>query len=123
MSPDPKPQSLLTELAARPVAIPEGLVERTLDRLETELARRRRVKRFVVGRLTLAALLTLPVVVAVNGVEAYLLYSALDRYLPATVAAGMTATAVVSMMLTLAVAYGSLPLLASFGLKLREQTP
>lgn len=123
ITPTPSPKSMLDELATRSVTLPDGLVERTLERLQWELARRRRLKRVVVGRLTLAALLTLPVVLAVNAIEAYLLFTALDRYLPASLAGAATGVVVLSMLLTLAVAYGSLPILASFGMKLREQTP
>jgi hypothetical protein len=98
------------------------LIDRALDRLVPELAARRRARRRIIGGVALVAVSSLPVVLAVAVAEAWLLFSLLGRFLPGPAAAAATTLVGASMLLVLALAYGSLPLVASWGLRLQEQT-
>ena len=105
MHPDPDP--------------PLDLVPRTLAALRPALARAR-ASRALSRRLALAGAAVLPVILAVNAAITWLVYVALDLWLPQEVAVGAAAIMVVTTLLGLAIAYGSLPLFVVWGASLRE---
>lgn len=117
------PEKLLARFAAETREPAAGMAERALARLEPELRARRRRRRRVLYGLPLVAALSLPLVLTANAAGAWLLHALLDRYLPDAVAVAATSLVGSSMLLVLALAYGSLPILASWGLRLQEQTP
>ena len=117
------PERLLETVASARFEVPEGLARRTLARLEGELEHRRSVRRAVVRRVSLAGVLSLPFVLFVSLTEVLLLHTTLDRYLPSAAASFLTSAFATSLLLALALAYGSLPLLANWGFRLREGTP
>ncbi|HXV63103.1 MAG TPA: hypothetical protein VEK15_20550 [Vicinamibacteria bacterium] len=117
------PERLLETVAGAGFEVPEGLVRRTLARLGADLEHRRSVRRTVVRRVSLVGVLSLPFVAFVSVAEVVLLHSTLDHYLPSAAASFLTSAFAISLLLAIALAYGSLPLLASWGCRLREGTP
>jgi hypothetical protein len=102
---------------------PEGLVERVLLRIVPELSRRRSRQRRVWTHLAVAGVLSLPVLVALNAATLWLLASGLALWLPAPLVGAVTFFAGGLMLLALSLTYGSLPILASFGSRFREDLP
>jgi predicted anti-sigma-YlaC factor YlaD len=96
------------------------LVTRTMNRLKPELAKRSGEKFRLRARLALAGLVSLPVILGLNGVLLWFVYSTLHVRLSETVAAVAAYLIAASTLLGLSLAYGSLPLLADWGLKLRH---
>jgi hypothetical protein len=113
---------LLTRLSAERFAVPEDLVARAENHLATELRALRSRRKEVLRRLALASALTFPLVTAANAAVVWIFFSALDRFVPTPLAALATASLGGMMLLSLSLSYGSVPILASFGLRLREET-
>jgi hypothetical protein len=102
-------------------AAPRHLIGQTLLRLEPPMRERARERRRVSLRVAAAGLASLPAIAACNLVIARSLHFVLDRFVSAEVAlAGVTVFAA-SVLLSLAIAYGSLPLMANWGMRLREE--
>jgi hypothetical protein len=99
------------------------LASRTLARIAPLLGAMRARRRALAARVALAGILSFPVIVGLNAAAAWVLYLALDRMLPGALAAGLTATVGVLMLLALSLSYGSLPLLLSIGLRRFEAAP
>lgn len=107
---------------ARELAPPEELLSRTIERLRPLLVARAARRRELFWGLTLAGAFSLPFIVLLNAGMVWMSYAAIERLAnPQLAAAGATVLAA-SLMLALAIAYGSLPLLANWGLQLRERT-
>ena len=106
----------------RQLAPPAGLIDRALERLHPVLVARAAERRELFWRLTLAGAFSLPFILALNAGMVWMTYTALERL--ATPQLAMTGASLVaaSLLLALSLAYGSLPLLASWGLHLREKT-
>ena len=105
----------------RELSPPEGLTARTLSLIAPVLRRRRALRRRVVLRLALAGALSLPVLVALNGLLLWSAYALGSRVMSPEANAVATTVAGASLLLFLSLAYGSLPILASWGLRHRER--
>lgn len=98
-----------------------GLISETLLRLAPLMERRARERRRLSLRLAAAGIASLPPIALLNATIAWVLYSTLERLAsPEAALAGVSVYAA-SALLSLALAYGSLPLMASWGLRLREE--
>ncbi len=109
-------------LVHRTLGPPADLVARTFSRLEPVLRERRALRRKLALQLCLAGAVSLPVVVGMNAVLVWLCYVLTSHVISpeaGAVAAGIVGSA---LLLGLSLAYGSLPLLASWGSHLRERT-
>lgn len=113
---------LLRRIGAEPVEVPGGLAARACERLAPELLGLKSRRHRVLCRLAIAGALSFPLLVAANAALAWLLFAALERFLPSALAGGLTAFVGAVMLLSLSLSYGSLPILASLGLHLREET-
>lgn len=101
---------------------PEGLLARTMARLEPTLLSRATLRRSLFLRLSLAGAVSLPVILGLNAALVWSVYMALTRIVPMEAAAAGATLVATSLLLALSLAYGSLPLLASWGQKLRART-
>jgi len=100
---------------------PSSLVTRAMERLSPELeARAREAFRLRIG-LAVAGSISLPVIVGLNGMSVWLVYTMLDAFLSEPVAVLAAYTVVASTLLGLSLAYGSLPLVADWALHLRQR--
>jgi hypothetical protein len=70
--------------------------------------------------LALAGLVSLPVIIGLNGVLLWLVYTTLEVRISEPVAVVAAYIVAASTLLGLSLAYGSLPLMADWGLKLRH---
>ncbi len=111
------------QAAERSLAPPEDLVLRTFEKLRPVLLERSARRRGIYWGLTLAGVFSFPIIIAVNAGMIWISYSAIERIATPELAMASASLLGVSLLLTLSVAYGSLPLLASWGLQLRERTP
>jgi hypothetical protein len=109
-------------MAERLLAPPDDLVLRTLDRLRPALLERSARRFGIYWGLTLAGALSLPIIVALNVGMIWMSYVALAWIATTELALAGASLLAASLLLALSVAYGSLPLLASWGLQLRERT-
>lgn len=109
-------------LAMRTLAPPDELVSRTLQRLRPILRQRAARRSGIYWRLTLAGAFSLPIIVALNAAMIWMSYTAIERIATPEVATAGAFILSMSLLLALSVVYGSLPLLASWGLQLRERT-
>lgn len=101
--------------------VSHGLISETLLRLAPLMERRARERRRLSLRLAAAGIASLPPIALLNATIAWALYSTLERLAsPEAALAGVSVYAA-SALLSLAIAYGSLPLMASWGLRLREE--
>jgi predicted anti-sigma-YlaC factor YlaD len=96
------------------------LVTRAMERLKPVLAERSRDRFRLRARLALAGLVSLPVIVGLNGVLLWLVYTTIEVRLSEPVAVVAAYIIAASTLLGLSLAYGSLPLMADWGLKLRH---
>ena len=108
--------------AERQLAPPDDLVARTVDRLRPALLARASHRREVFWGLTLAGAFSFPIIVALNASMVWMTYATIERLATPPLAMAGAALVGVSLLLALSVAYGSLPLLASWGVQLRERT-
>ena len=108
--------------AERQLAPPDDLVARTVDRLRPALLARAAHRREIFWGLTLAGALSFPIIVALNAAMVWMTYATIERLATARLATAGASIVGVSLLLALSVAYGSLPLLASWGVQLRERT-
>jgi hypothetical protein len=115
-------EELLRRLGSESLLVPDDVADRTAARIAPELSALRSRRREVLGKLALAGVLSFPLLFAANAGLAWLLWSALERFVPEAYALAATSAAGAVMLLLLSLAYGSLPILASFGLRLREET-
>ncbi len=106
----------------RQLAPPSDLVTRTLDRLRPALLARAAHRREIFWGLTLAGALSFPIIVALNASMVWMTYATIERLATPPLAMAGASLVGVSLLLALSVAYGSLPLLASWGVELRERT-
>jgi hypothetical protein len=118
-------ERILRRLGAENAEPPEGLAERALLCIVAELSRRRSRQRRVWQRrvwthLALAGALSLPVLVALNAATLWLLASGLALWLPAPLVGAVAFFVGGLMLLALSLTYGSLPILASFASRFRE---
>lgn len=104
------------------LAPPDDLVVRTLERLRPILLERAARRRGIVWRLTLAGAFSLPFIVALNTGLIWMSYLAIERVANPELAWAGASMITASLLLALSLAYGSLPLIASWGLALRERT-
>jgi hypothetical protein len=109
-------------VAERQLAPPDDLVARTVDRLRPALLARAAHRREIFWGLTLAGALSFPIIVALNASMVWMTYATIERLATAPLAMAGASLVGVSLLLALSVAYGSLPLLASWGVQLRERT-
>ncbi len=108
--------------AERQLAPPDDLVARTADRLRPALLARAAHRREIFWGLTLAGALSFPIIVALNASMVWMTYATIERLATPPLAMAGASLVGVSLLLALSVAYGSLPLLASWGVELRERT-
>ena len=108
--------------AERQLAPPDDLVTRTLDRLRPALLARATHRREIFWGLTLAGVLSFPIIIALNAAMVWVTYATIERLATPPMATAGASLVGVSLLLALSVAYGSLPLLASWGVQLRERT-
>ena len=106
----------------RQLAPPDDLVARTVDRLRPALLARAAHRREIFWGLTLAGALSFPIIVALNASMVWMTYATIERLATPQLAMAGASLVGVSLLLALSVAYGSLPLLASWGVELRERT-
>jgi len=106
----------------RQLAPPDDLVARTVDRLRPALLARASHRREVFWGLTLAGALSFPIIVALNASMVWMTFATIERLATPQLALAGASLLGVSLLLALSVAYGSLPLLASWGVQLRERT-
>ena len=106
----------------RQLAPPYDLVTRTLDRLRPALLARAAHHREIFWGLTLAGALSFPIIVALNASMVWMTYATIERLATPPLAMAGASLVGASLLLALSVAYGSLPLLASWGVELRERT-
>ena len=106
----------------RQLAPPDDLVARTVERLRPTLLARAAHRREMFWRLTLAGVLSFPIIVALNASMVWMTYATIERLATPQLAMAGASLIGVSLLLTLSVVYGSLPLLASWGVQLRERT-
>lgn len=99
------------------------LVARTMDRLSPELAARTREGTWLRVRLAFAGFISLPVILGLNGLLIWLVYTTLATWWSESVAVGAASMVAASTLLGLSLAYGSLPLMADWGLELRHRYP
>ncbi len=95
------------------------LVARAMKRLGPELATRAREGFWLRARLALAGLVSLPVILGLNGILIWFVYTTFAVWLSVPVAIGAASVIAASTLLGLSLAYGSLPLMADWGLELR----
>lgn len=107
----------------RYVAPPDDLVVRTLERLRPVLFERAARRRGIFWGLTLAGAFSFPIIVVLNTVLVWASYVAIERLANSELAWAGASMITASLLLALSLAYGSLPLIASWGLELRERTP
>ena len=100
---------------------PPGLIALTMARIEPALAARAALRRSLFWRLSLAGAVSLPVILVLNTALVWSVYMGLARFLPVEAAAAGATLVATSLLLALSLAYGSLPLLASWGLQLRAR--
>ena len=108
--------------AERQLAPPDDLVARTANRLRPALLARASHRREVFWGLTLAGALSFPIIVALNASMVWITFATIARLATPRLAIAGASLLAVSLLLALSVAYGSLPLLASWGVQLRERT-
>ncbi len=108
--------------AERRLTPPNDLVARTVDRLRPALLARAAQRRDIFWGLTLAGALSFPIIVALNASMVWMAYRAIERLATPQLAMAGASLLGVSLLLALSLAYGSLPLLASWGIQLREGT-
>ncbi len=101
---------------------PDGLLAMTMTRLEPTLLSRAALRRSLFWRLSLAGAVSLPVILGLNAALVWSVYMTLARIVPMEAAAAGATLVATSLLLALSLAYGSLPLLASWGQKLRART-
>lgn len=100
---------------------PSDLVRRAMERLEPELSERARDGFWLRARLAIAGLVSLPIIVGINGLLIWLVYSSLESWLSPSLATVAASGAAASALLGLSLIYGSLPLMAEWGMELRRQ--
>ena len=71
---------------------------------------------------TCAGALSFPIIVALNASIVWMIHATIERLASPQLAMAGASLVAVSLLLVLSVAYGSLPLLASWGVQLRERT-
>ncbi|GMR22429.1 MAG: hypothetical protein BMS9Abin37_0778 [Acidobacteriota bacterium] len=106
----------------RQLAPPDDLVARTVDRLRPALLARASHRREIFWGLTLAGALSFPIIVALNTAMVWMTFATIEHLATRQLAIAGASLLGVSLLLALSVAYGSLPLLASWGIQLRERT-
>jgi hypothetical protein len=92
-----------------------------MERLSPELAMRSRERIWLRARLAFAGLVSLPVILGLNGMLIWLVYRTFASWLSEPVAVGAASIVAASTLLGLSLAYGSLPLMAAWGLELRQR--
>lgn len=101
---------------------PTDLVARTLARLQPMLLARAANRRTIFWRVALAGAFSLPIIIGLNAAIVWMTYSAFARLAAPELATAVASLLGMSLLFALSVAYGSLPLLASWGVQLRERT-
>ena len=101
---------------------PTHLTAMTMARLDPMLLSRAALRRSLFWRLSLAGAVSLPVILGLNAALVWSVYMTLTRIVPMEAAAAGATLVATSLLLALSLAYGSLPLLASWGQKLRART-
>ena len=101
---------------------PTHLIAMTMARLDPMLLSRAALRRSLFWRLSLAGAVSLPVILGLNAALVWSVYMTLTRIVPMEAAAAGATLVATSLLLALSLAYGSLPLLASWGQKLRART-
>lgn len=104
------------------LAPPGDLVMRTVERLRPALVARSARRRDIAWGLTLAGAFSLPIIVALNAAMVWMTYAAVAQLATPQIATALASLVVGASLLALAVVYGSLPLLANWGVQLRERT-
>ena len=105
----------------RRLAPPSDLVSASFLRVAPLLRQRAADRRTIFWRMTLAGALSLPFIVVLNVAMLWTTYVGLEHYTSPTIAAVATTVMATSLLLTLSLAYGSLPLLANWGVHIRER--
>ena len=101
---------------------PEDLTTTTLLRVAPLLRERRTARRRLVLRVALAGALSFPVLLALNGLLLWATYALGSRVLSPEAGSAVAAFVGAALLLFLSLAYGSLPIMASWGLRHRERT-
>ena len=101
---------------------PTHLIAMTMARLDPMLLSRAALRRSLFWRLSLAGAVSLPVILGLNAALVWSVHMTLTRIVPMEAAAAGATLVATSLLLALSLAYGSLPLLASWGQKLRART-
>ena len=101
---------------------PTHLIAMTMARLDPMLLSRAALRRSLFWRLSLAGAVSLPVILGLNAALVWSVYMTLTRIVPMEAAAAGATLVATSLLLALSLAYGSLPLLTSWGQKLRART-
>ncbi len=114
-------ERILESVRSFPVAEPpRALVAGTLGKLSSRLERQASERQRITWRLILAGAFSFPVILTVNAVVLATVYGLLERLLPSVAATTATAFIASSLLMSVSLAYAALPLLASFGFRLRE---
>jgi hypothetical protein len=114
-------RTLARERAFPIVDPPARLVTDTLESLSARLERQWRERRRITRLLMVAAAVSLPVILSINAVLISIVYGLLTRLLPGIAATTATVFVASSLFMGVSLAYATLPLLASFGFRLRER--
>lgn len=111
----------LASVRSFPVAKPpRALLVGTLGKLSSRLERQASERQRITWRLILAGAFSFPVILTVNAVMLSIVYRLLERVLPSVAAITATVFVASSLLIGVSLAYAALPLLASFGFRLRE---
>jgi predicted anti-sigma-YlaC factor YlaD len=97
------------------------LVDQAMERLRPELEMRSREGIWLRARLAFAGLVSLPVILGLNGMLIWLIYRTFASWLSEPVGIGAASIVAASTLLGLSLAYGCLPLMAAWGLELRQR--
>jgi hypothetical protein len=100
---------------------PADLVKRTMKHLAPELARRTHEGFWLRVRLAIVGLVSLPIIVGINGFLIWVVYSSLGSWLSQPLATMVAYVVAASALLGLSLTYGALPLLAEWGVELRQR--
>ncbi len=100
---------------------PSDLVRRAMEQLRPDLARRAREGARLRARLALAGLVSLPIIVGINALLIWAVYSLLETWTSQPLATIAAYVVTASALLGLSLVYGSLPLMAEWGWELRQR--
>lgn len=100
---------------------PDALTATTLQRVAPILRERRATRRRLVLQVALAGALSFPLLLLLNGLLLWATYALGSRVISPEAGSAVSAFVGAALLLFLSLAYGSLPIMASWGLRHRER--